>query len=49
MERVVTSEELEDDGVVDNTIRPEVLDEYIGQSEVKENIRVFIEASKIRG
>ena len=49
MERIVTSEELEDDGVVDNTIRPEVLDEYIGQSEVKENIRVFIEASKIRG
>lgn len=48
-ERVITSEELEDDGVVDNTIRPEVLDEYIGQSEVKENIRVFIEASKIRG
>ena len=49
MERVITGEELEDDGVVDNTIRPEVLDEYIGQSEVKENIRVFIEASKIRG
>lgn len=49
MERIVTSEELEDDGVVDNTIRPEVLDEYIGQTEVKENIRVFIEASKIRG
>ena len=43
MERVITSEKLEDDGVVDNTIRPEVLDEYIGQSEVKENIRVFIE------
>ena len=49
MERIVTGEELVDDGVVDNTIRPEVLDEYIGQSEVKENIRVFIEASKIRG
>lgn len=49
MERIVTSEELEDDDVVDNTIRPEVLDEYIGQAEVKENIRVFIEASKIRG
>ena len=47
-ERVVTGEELKDDLVLDNTIRPEVLDEYIGQSEVKENIRVFIEASKIR-
>ena len=27
MERIVTSEELVDDGVVDNTIRPEVLDD----------------------
>ena len=48
MERIVSQEELVDDGVIDNTIRPEVLDEYIGQTEVKENIRVFIEASKIR-
>ena len=29
MERIVTGEELVDDGVVDNTIRPEVLDEYM--------------------
>ena len=48
MERIVSQEELVDDGVIDNTIRLEVLDEYIGQTEVKENIRVFIEASKIR-
>ena len=33
---------------IDSNIRPERLDEYIGQSEVKENIRVFIEAAKIR-
>ena len=33
---------------IDNNIRPECLDEYIGQSEVKENIRVFIEAAKLR-
>ena len=32
----------------DNSIRPESLDEYIGQSEVKENIKVFIEAAKMR-
>ena len=48
-DRVVTEKELKDDNILDNTIRPEVLDEYIGQAEVKENIRVFIEASKIRG
>lgn len=33
---------------IDGSIRPESLDEYVGQTEVKENIRVFIEAAKIR-
>lgn len=33
---------------IDNNIRPESLDEYVGQTEVKENIRVFIEAAKLR-
>ena len=33
---------------IDSNIRPERLDEYIGQTEVKENIRVFIEAAKLR-
>ena len=46
-ERVVTNYELENDDI-DNSIRPETLKEYIGQSDVKENIKVFIEAAKIR-
>ena len=33
----------------EQTIRPSRIDEYIGQSEVKENMKVFIEAAKIRG
>lgn len=33
----------------EQTIRPRLIDEYIGQTEVKENMRVFIEAAKIRG
>lgn len=36
-----------DDSLLD--IRPQKLDEYIGQSEVKENIDVFIKAAKLRG
>ncbi len=47
-DRVISNEKLEDDGIIDNSIRPEMLDEYIGQSEVKENIKVFIEAAKLR-
>lgn len=32
----------------EQTIRPDSLDEYIGQTEVKENIDVFIKAAKMR-
>lgn len=32
----------------EKTIRPTLIDEYIGQTEVKENMKVFIEAAKIR-
>ena len=46
MERVITNDELKED--FDETIRPQHIDEYIGQTEVKENVRVFIEAAKMR-
>ncbi len=48
-ESVVTNYNLTDDQILDNTIRPETIDEYIGQSDVKENIRIFVEAAKMRG
>ena len=32
----------------EKNIRPDSLDEYVGQDEIKENIRVFIQAAKIR-
>lgn len=34
---------------LEQSIRPSLIEEYIGQSEVKENMKVFIEAAKIRG
>ena len=46
-ERIVTNHELEED-TFEETIRPDSLDEYIGQTEVKENIDVFIKAAKMR-
>lgn len=48
-ERVITNEELPSDNNLEETLRPQALDEYIGQNEVKENIRVFVEAAKMRG
>lgn len=32
----------------ENNIRPQKLDDYVGQGDVKENIRVFVEAAKMR-
>ena len=46
-ERVITNRELESD-TFEESIRPDSIDEYIGQKDVKENIKVFIEAAKIR-
>ncbi len=43
-----TSEIPEDTAESDNPLRPKNLDEYIGQDKAKENLRVFIEAAKIR-
>ncbi len=42
---------LEDDNedILENTIRPQTLEEYIGQDKVKENMKIYIEAAKKRG
>ena len=46
-DRVLTGEKLAAD-MSEDSIRPQKLNEYIGQDEVKENIRVFVEAAKLR-
>ena len=47
MDRIITSDELKED-VFEQNIRPDSLDEYVGQSEVKENLSIFIKAAKMR-
>ena len=34
---------------LENSLRPKVLDEYIGQDKVKSNLKIYIEAAKQRG
>lgn len=46
-ERILTNEQLEEDKFEQN-IRPEKLEDYIGQSEVKENLKIFIKAALMR-
>ncbi len=48
MKRLIDSEEDNEDIQLESSIRPSSISEYIGQSEVKENIKVFIEAALIR-
>ncbi len=44
----IISPELEDLGEerLENTLRPQTLEEYIGQDKVKQNMKVYIEAAK---
>ena len=47
-ERIIDGNPLEGD-LFEQSLRPQSLDDYIGQQEIKENLRVFIEAAKMRG
>ena len=47
-ERFVTGAKLTGDGELDATLRPKTFDEYVGQDKIKNNLKVFIEASKKR-
>ncbi len=47
--RVITTELMEEDLKIENHLRPKLLKDYIGQSKVKDNLKVYIEAAKKRG
>lgn len=47
-ERIITSEFMEEDVQSEYSLRPLKLSEYIGQDKVKDNLKIFIEAAKIR-
>ena len=48
-DRLITAIETDDDGTFDVSLRPRILTEYVGQSKVKENLKVFISAARGRG
>jgi Holliday junction DNA helicase RuvB len=48
-DRIVSGEPFTEDTVVDRTLRPRSLKEYIGQEQIKENLKVFVEAASARG
>jgi len=46
--RIITSDILKEDLRNDSTLRPQKLDDYIGQSKAKETLKIYIEAAKQR-
>jgi len=46
--RVISTQIQEEDFVVEKSLRPQTLDEYIGQEKAKKNLKVYIEAAKQR-
>ncbi|MBN2781872.1 MAG: Holliday junction branch migration DNA helicase RuvB [Campylobacterales bacterium] len=49
MERLIEIEKFNSEEGAENSLRPDVWSEYIGQEQIKKNLSVFIEASKKRG
>ncbi|MBD3917783.1 Holliday junction branch migration DNA helicase RuvB [Paenibacillus sp. PR3] len=47
-DRIISANLMMDEQAVELSLRPRYLAEYIGQSSVKENLKVFIEAAKMR-
>jgi Holliday junction DNA helicase RuvB len=45
----VTAREKMPEDAIDTHLRPQKLEEFIGQSKAKQNLRIFIEAAKARG
>ena len=47
--RIITTENLEEDAKIENNLRPQLLDDYIGQAKAKEMLNVYIRAARDRG
>ena len=47
--RIITTENLEEDVKIESPLRPQLLDDYIGQEKAKEILKVYITAARERG
>ena len=47
--RIITTEFTEEDQKIENSLRPQLLEDYIGQQKAKDTLKVYIEAAKNRG
>lgn len=47
--RILSTTYVPEDEVAENNLRPKQLEDYIGQEKAKENLKIYIDAAKIRG
>lgn len=47
--RLITTEVIEEDQRIEGSLRPQSLDDYIGQEKTKENLKIYIDAARQRG
>ncbi len=47
-QRIITTDVIEEDFAIEGSLRPQSLDEYIGQEKTKNTLKVYIEAAKLR-
>ena len=46
--RMITTELIDEDYKIENSLRPKLLSDYIGQKKIKDNLKIYIEAAKAR-
>ncbi|MBM7701391.1 Holliday junction branch migration DNA helicase RuvB [Metabacillus iocasae] len=47
-DRIVTGDALHEEEIIEQSLRPQILDQYIGQQKVKSHLDIFIKAAKLR-
>ena len=47
--RIISTSYTPEDGDIEISLRPKTLEDYIGQDKAKENLKIYIEAAKLRG
>lgn len=47
--RIITTEITEEDKGIEPTLRPQSLEDYVGQEKIRTNLKVYIDAAKARG
>ena len=47
--RIITTDITEEDRRIEGSLRPQLLDDYIGQEKTKENLKIYIQAARQRG